>query len=315
MNMNILGIGESVIDKISIVENQLSSSASEMQYDAGGPVLSALVLLSRLGATCTFITSLGQDQEGQLIRDILIKENIELIETMQDITKQHTILVDAKTGQRKKIRGAVKHKPITGLNPGYVQAFDTVIMDRHEHSAFYEVVRHRKSGNGIIADPSTEVSAFTRDMMRHVPCPIIPIESLVELGEGGPLDKALHMSYLLCGKPFIVTLGELGSLIYDGDTIELIPPARVAVVDANGAGDIYRGAFAFGQLQSWGLRQSAVYANALAALQCTRPGNVSAIPTKPEIDAELKNIQYQDMSMDMVRDLFQTLFSKDFVAV
>jgi sugar/nucleoside kinase (ribokinase family) len=47
-------------------------------------------------------------------------------------------------------------------------------------------------------------------------------------------------------KRFVITLGENGALIYDGDTFINIEPYKVRAVDTNGAGDMFAGAFMYG---------------------------------------------------------------------
>jgi sugar/nucleoside kinase (ribokinase family) len=47
-------------------------------------------------------------------------------------------------------------------------------------------------------------------------------------------------------KRFVITLGENGALIYDGDTFINIEPYKVSAVDTNGAGDMFAGAFMYG---------------------------------------------------------------------
>lgn len=46
-------------------------------------------------------------------------------------------------------------------------------------------------------------------------------------------------------KKFVVTLGENGALIYDGDTFIEIAPYKTQAVDTNGAGDMFAGAFLY----------------------------------------------------------------------
>ena len=47
-------------------------------------------------------------------------------------------------------------------------------------------------------------------------------------------------------KKFVMTLGENGALIYDGDTYINIEPYKVTAMDTNGAGDMFSGAFMYG---------------------------------------------------------------------
>lgn len=47
-------------------------------------------------------------------------------------------------------------------------------------------------------------------------------------------------------KRFVITLGENGAMIYDGDTFIDIEPYKVQAIDTNGAGDLFAGAFLAG---------------------------------------------------------------------
>ena len=47
-------------------------------------------------------------------------------------------------------------------------------------------------------------------------------------------------------KRFVITLGENGAMIFDGDTYIKIEPYKVKAIDTNGAGDMFSGAFMFG---------------------------------------------------------------------
>jgi len=47
-------------------------------------------------------------------------------------------------------------------------------------------------------------------------------------------------------KHFVITLGENGAIIFDGDTYINIEPYKVKAIDTNGAGDMFSGAFMYG---------------------------------------------------------------------
>jgi sugar/nucleoside kinase (ribokinase family) len=289
--MRVLGIGETVIDAISVVHRHSITgevvSTAETNQDAGGPVPAALALLAGLGAECSLATSIGRDKHGLRLEQIIQKAGIKLHASYQKATKVNPIFVDARTGQRQKSRSNVRHPPLANFDAEFIRSFDLIIMDRHEPEAFHEITRHKRKGTRLILDPSTEVSTFTMHTARHVDCPIIPIEALVAQAGRYSLRQALESFALHCGKPFVVTLGELGSLVWQNKKSQIIQPHNVLAKNTLGAGDIYRGAFAYGMLQKWPLVECASYANTAAALQCTKLGNVSDVPTKKEIEAGL----------------------------
>ncbi len=58
---------------------------------------------------------------------------------------------------------------------------------------------------------------------------------------------------------------------------------RVEAVDTNGAGDVFHGACAFGELRGWPLEWTLTFANAVAAMKCRALGGRRGIPRLPEV--------------------------------
>ncbi len=71
----------------------------------------------------------------------------------------------------------------------------------------------------------------------------------------------------------IVTLAELGSVIYDGNEFIDIPPYEIDLVDATGAGDTYMAGFTFEYLKSGGdLRRAGCYASCTSSIMIENVG-------------------------------------------
>lgn len=306
--MKILGIGESVIDNVLITRQRMGDTIMASQKHVGGPIPSALILLSRLDMDCTLITSLGRDTDALIIKKVLKKEKVHLIPHLKNHTKVNTILVNAPTGSREKQRGNIIHKPIQTISKKLLQQFDLVIMDRHEKELFYDVLKKKSPHTKIIVDTSIEVSDFTLDMLKHAEFPIVPIEALTKISTKKNLLSSLKHLQNHCRKPVIVTVGELGSILFDKGKMKIIPPLAVKSVDVTGAGDIFRGAFAFGILKKWTIEETIQFANLVAGLQCTRMGNVAAIPSKEQIEF-CRNliIQKKSVKKTMVNNYFLNL--------
>ncbi len=74
-------------------------------------------------------------------------------------------------------------------------------------------------------------------------------------------------------KVVIVTLAELGSLVYDGREFIDIPPYPVDLVDATGSGDVYMAGFTFEYLKTGGdLRQAGCYASCTSSIMIENVG-------------------------------------------
>lgn len=85
-----------------------------------------------------------------------------------------------------------------------------------------------------------------------------------------------------------VTLGEQGFLWLDAGCERRAAAPRVTVVDTLAAGDVFHAAFALAIAERKGVAEAARFANAAAALKCTRLGGRTGAPTRDEVEALLK---------------------------
>ncbi len=85
--------------------------------------------------------------------------------------------------------------------------------------------------------------------------------------------KAAEIIHSWGPKIVIVTLAELGSVIYDGDNFIDIPPYEIDLLDSTGAGDTYMAGFTFEYLKSGGdLRKSGCFASCTSSVMIENSG-------------------------------------------
>jgi fructokinase len=78
---------------------------------------------------------------------------------------------------------------------------------------------------------------------------------------------------LALGPKFVaVTMGADGCLIAGGGQMAQVSSFKVNVVDTTGAGDAFMGGLSYGLLQGWDHRHVGLFANACAAICCTKVG-------------------------------------------
>jgi len=75
-------------------------------------------------------------------------------------------------------------------------------------------------------------------------------------------------------KIICITLGENGSIVYDGQDFFKIPGVKVKVVDTVGAGDSFSAAFLFSLLSGLTPRESGLFANQVGAFVASQSGAV-----------------------------------------
>lgn len=81
-------------------------------------------------------------------------------------------------------------------------------------------------------------------------------------------------------KIVIVTLAELGAVIYDGEQFINIPPYQIDLVDATGAGDTFMAGFTYEYLISGDLRKAGCYASCTSSMMIEDVGPDFAMSEK-----------------------------------
>jgi 2-dehydro-3-deoxygluconokinase len=101
-------------------------------------------------------------------------------------------------------------------------------------------------------------------------------------------DAILDFYLRLGPKVVVLKMGDDGAYLGLPDRRVHIPPHKVTVVDATGAGDALCGAFLARTLAGDGPEAAARYAVVAAALKCTGYGAVAPIPFAAEVRAALQ---------------------------
>lgn len=97
------------------------------------------------------------------------------------------------------------------------------------------------------------------------------LEAELITGESDPF-LAAELIVEWASETCIITLGEQGSLVYDGNDFSIIPPYRTEEVDSVGAGAVYLAAFASQSIAGNSLIDSGVYATSVSSLKVEHQG-------------------------------------------
>lgn len=90
------------------------------------------------------------------------------------------------------------------------------------------------------------------------------------------------------GQAVIVTLGEKGAVVVNGQQGELIPGRRADVVDTTGAGDCFCGTLAAALSDGHALNEAVRFAVTAASISVERSGAATSMPTRAEVDPALR---------------------------
>jgi sugar/nucleoside kinase (ribokinase family) len=145
----------------------------------------------------------------------------------------------------------------------------------------------REAGAHVTCDLES-IGARTGELLRELTVPILA-QGLPEAltGEDDP-EQALRRLDAPHARLRCVTMGTQGALLLEGDRVHRVAALHVDVVDTTGAGDVFRGAFIAALLR--GLAPEAIlrFANAAAALSCTKAGALGGVPTREAVEQFLR---------------------------
>ena len=141
----------------------------------------------------------------------------------------------------------------------------------------------------VILDPAPMLDTLSDTLIgADVIC---PNQAEAAVLAGHPVDTieaaiaAVPLLHQRGARQVIITLGRMGTIVSDGESIESIPPFQVAAKDTTAAGDAFAGALAVRLGQSASLVDAAVFASAAGAIAATRVGAQPAMPQRDEIES------------------------------
>jgi sugar/nucleoside kinase (ribokinase family) len=258
----------------------------------GGQMATAAAVCARLEWRSRYVGVFGDDERGQLARNALRLEGVDLSSawTAQGTPNQFAVvIVDAGTGERTVLWN--RHEGLAmradQVPRDTVQSGRVLIVDCHETAAATEAARlARAAGVTTIVDVE-RVRPGIADLLQHIDAIVAAQAFPGELTGYTSPGRALQAMADEFKAPLVcVTLGAEGSLAFCGGREIHTKGFAVECVDSTGAGDAFRGGLAAGCLRApeGSIEDALAYANAVASLNCRRLGAQGGMPTRVEVD-------------------------------
>jgi sulfofructose kinase len=198
------------------------------------------------------------------------------------------ILVDESTGERTVLWHRDPGLDITEaqIDPAILTARVLHVDDVDEEAAI-RTARLAAARGVLVTSDLDRVTERTAELVASVSIPIFAEHVPPTLtGERDP-ERALRKLRKTHRGVLCVTLGTAGSMALDGDRLIHVPAFSVHAVDTTGAGDVFRAGFVYGLLAGQSMRDVLTFANAAAAVSCTRLGAMNSAPTLAEVELML----------------------------
>jgi len=294
--VDVVGIGSCTVDYFAIVPRLLGPeekiNAERMEIHAGGVTANNLTQVARLGASTGWLGLIGDDENGRSIQKAFSDDGMDLsgIEIVKGEHSSLTWIPVDSAGERciymfPNITGKISVYQVDNRFGPHIRKA------KHFHTEasqlpiapVKEAMRIAKEANvRVLFDLDVSPSFFAQsnlgtqeelcgslklvDVLK--PCKAAARELTGETDYERIADKLLNLGPTLIA----ITMGADGCLIASRKQKVRVPAFRPDVVDTTGAGDAFMGGLSYALLQGWDQQHVGIFANACAALCCTRVG-------------------------------------------
>jgi Sugar kinases, ribokinase family len=313
VSVEVYSVGEILVDMI-FVERVGEGARIEVHF--GGAPANLAVGVSRLAHRAGFIGAVGNDPFGEFLVKTLQVNGVDtdLVRVKKARTTLAIVIVDER-GERKfffyrkpwaetadtmltpsdialeKLKGS-KVVHFSGFSTSYAPTSETV----------FSIAEYASSeGITVSYDPTyrEDIWLSVEDALRAYERSL-SYANVVSLSMDeaeaiyGTSDYRRVAEKILAKHPNVSTvavrLGGRGAYVRTREGREAFKEAfRVKVVDTTGAGDAWTAAFLVSHvLEGMDLEDSVTFANAVAAIVCTRYGAIAALPSRDEVEQFLE---------------------------
>lgn len=254
----------------------------------GGQMATALAGCAALGLRPAYVGAVGSDENGSRIRRELTGRGIDLahVVTRDGANQFAVITIDERTGERivlwdrdDRLMLQPEELPAALIASARLVHVDDV----DEDAAIRAATLAREAGVPATSDLD-RVTDRTRELVAAVSIPIFAEHVVPAITGESDYERGLRKlrqshNGLLC-----ITLGPRGSMMLAGDRLYVEPGFAVQAVDTTGAGDVFRAGFIYALLNGRAPDDILRFANAAAALSCTRPGVLASVPSLADVN-------------------------------
>jgi len=310
-NVDVVGIGSCGVDYFAIVPRLLGPeekiSADRMEIHAGGVTGNNLTQVARLGVNTGWLGLIGDDENGRLIQKAFVDDGMNLsgVEVVKGEHSTMTWIPVDSDGERciymfPNVNGKLSVFQVRNRFAPHIRKA------KHFHTEASQLpivpVKEameiaKQAGVRVIFDLDVSPSFFCQmnlgnqeeltaalrfaDVLK--PCKTAAREMTGEAEYDKIADGLLNLGPAIVA----ITQGAEGCLIASARERVQVPAFKVDVVDTTGAGDAFMGGLSYGLLQGWNLERVGTFANACAALCCTKVG-ARSMAKRDEVIAFIK---------------------------
>ena len=230
----------------------------ELRFTTGGGGTNTAVSLARLGHKTAYLGSLGNDENGKKILDLLKKEKIDFIGVLSKEITGYSIILDSIEHDRTILtyKGANDKLRFSDINLKKLKTkwfyFSSMISESFK--TLEKLAEFAEKNNIKIAfNPSTYLAEKGKDYLKKIltrTTILILNEEEASLLVGKNNIKIMLKKLCELGPRIaVITNGKKEINAYDGKNIYTMIPNKIKVVESTGAGDAFASSFLSGMIK------------------------------------------------------------------
>ena len=300
---SVVGIGACVMDTLINLphypaeDTKLRASASK--YSGGGPVATGLVAVAKLGVDSEYIGVLTEDTAGDFLLSDFRKygvgtDNIDIKSGYRAFTS--VIWLSAESASRTCVfdKGNLPELVLDEAKRAAIAGAKILMVDGNEMNAAVEAAKYaRECGVKVLYDCGGLYEGVER-LLCHTDI-MIPSEefALGHTGKDSAEEAAKCLFDTYSPEIVVVTQGKRGGFMYDGKNYTYYPIYPANVVDSNGSGDVFHGAFAAGAVRGFSYEKCCHFSSAVSAIKCMGIGARESVPSFEKTKKYLEENGYE----------------------
>ena len=294
--LDVIGVGTNSVDEVLQLPIEAPAAlaggkvrVSDRQFLCGGQTATVMAACAALGLRSGYLGAFGSDEHGRLITNALKSCGVDVRGSIEcDAPNRGAVILVDPHGNRTVLwhRSDRLKLPLRDLRVSALQGQVVHVDDDDPELALHAATMARSTGTPVTSDLE-HASDWVEQLIASVTFPIFEQNLPARItGEHDP-ERALRRLRPLNEGLLVMTRGDQGAVALGGDAFHVAPAFAVEAVDATGAGDVFRAGFIYGLLQKWAVPDLLRFANAAAALSCTKLGAIPSVPSLGEVQALL----------------------------
>ena len=295
----VVGIGACVMDTLITVPHfpteDTKLRAEGTKLAGGGPAATGIVAVSKLGISAGFIGVLSKDSAGDFLKGDFEKynvctKNIDFLEGYRAFTS--CIWLSKESTSRTCVfdKGNLPALELSDEKKKAIAEADILMVDGNELNAAIEAAKYaREHGTRVLYDAGGLYQGI-EGLLPYVDILIPSKEYALGYTKCATVEEAAKKLYdTYSPEVVIITMGKDGGILYDGEGVKAYPIYPAEVVDSNGAGDVFHGAFAAGLCYGFDFLKCCHFSSAVSAMKCMGIGARESVPSFDAVKEYLKN--------------------------